>query len=164
MEHSVQRLYHCTLAPNLESIRKIGLLPRRGSLAAKFYPDAAELIYAVDEVHKGRLTSILTGQMAGTGLVRWSENYQFGDFKRDLVTHGAVVVFQSTAFCCRGNSENGGHPPSLEVGDWYSREPVSRTSIEREIVGQEMLDWPKPHEVDFTCRYRDRLRALSTGK
>lgn len=160
----MQKLYHCTLAQNLESIRKAGLLPRKGLLAEKFYPDAEKLIYAVDEDRKGRLIAIITGQMARNDLVQWSKSYQFEDFKNDLITHGAVVVFQTTAFCCRRNCKEPGHPPSVEVGDWYSRESVSNKSIEREMVGQEMLDWLKPHEMDFIYRYRDRLRSWCAGK
>jgi hypothetical protein len=50
------------------------------------------------------------------------------------------------------------HPPSVEVGDWYSSEGVSPENIERIIIGREMVDWLKPHEVDFRCRYRGILQ------
>jgi hypothetical protein len=164
MERQTRRLYHGTLAQNTESIRIAGLSPKKGLLAEKFSRQAGEFIYAVDDDRKGRLTAIIAGQIAINGLVQWSENYQFENFNSDLIAHGAVIVFRASTFCCRERFEEPGHPPSIEVGDWYSRESVSNKNIERVIIGKELLDWLDPHEKDFTCRYRDRLRALCADR
>ena len=153
----MQKLYHGTLARNLPSIRVHGLLPQKGSWTATFYKDAPDLVYAVDEERKGRLLAIITGQLARAGLVNLSDTYTFDDFKNDLAAHGAVIEFAAESFSCYETFSELTHPPSVEQGDWYSSEPVSADRIEQIVTGQEMVEWLKPHPVDFSCRYREIL-------
>jgi hypothetical protein len=147
------RLYHGTLARNISSIRAYGLLPQNGSWTAAFYPDAPDLVYAVNEDHQDRLMAIITGQIARAGLVQVSDAYAFEDFKHDLGVHGAAIVFTSTTFSCYEAFSDLKHPSSVEQGDCYSSVPVAADQIERIITGQEMVDWLNPHPVDFSCRY-----------
>jgi hypothetical protein len=159
----MQRLYHGTLARNVSSIRTYGLLPQNGSWTAAFYPDAPDLVYAVNEDHQGRLMAIISGQIARAGLVQVSDAYSFEDFKRDLGVHGAAIVFTSATFSCYETFSDLKHPPSVEQGDCYSSVPVAADQIETIITGQDMVEGLKPHEVDFSCRYlgilRDRFQA-----
>ena len=160
----MQKLYHGTLTRNITSIRAHGLVPQKGSLTRAFYSDAPDLLYAVDGDRKARLIAIVTGQLARSGIVRLSDGYTFGDFKNDLSTHGAVVVFATATFsCCEPFSELK-HPSSVEQGDWYSTKPVSIADIHQIMTGREMVDWLNPHEVDFNCRHRCILhdRNLNT--
>lgn len=152
-------VYHGTLAQNIQSIRRTGLSPRRGAWTTNFHSDAVELVYAVHENRKGRLIAIITGQIAKSGLVRFSNDYQFDDFRNDLAEHGAIIVVKATTFCCSENPSTRGHPAGVEPGDWYSRQPVGIEDIQRIMVGQEMLDWLNPHEMDFACRFREVLRV-----
>jgi hypothetical protein len=154
-------LYHGTLAENIQSIRNTGLLPRKGLWTANFHVNAPELVYAVDESRRGRLIAIITGQIAKTGLVRFSDQYDFDHFNNDLARYGAVVVITAAMFrSCLSFSERG-HPEGVEPGDWYSREPVGVENILEIIAGQEMIGWLKPHPIDFECRFREILRAGS---
>jgi hypothetical protein len=153
----MHKLYHGTLARNLTSIRAQGLRPQRGPWTMAFYPGAPDLVYAVAESGKGRLIAIVAGQIARAGLVHLSDSYSFDDFNADLGAHGAVVVLTPTTFSfCETNSELG-RPASVEPGDWYSHEPVSTDQIEGVMTGPEMVNWLKPHPVDFSCRYREIL-------
>jgi hypothetical protein len=154
----MNELYHGTLAQNLQSIRETGLRPQKGSWTSDFHSDAIALVYAVGENHRGRLSAVLTGQMAKAGLVQWSDNYQFGHFKSDLVEHCAVIVVSTARFSCYPDRFQAGHPPGSEPGDWYSREAIGIGDIKRILVGQEMLDWLKPSELDFMHRLREVLR------
>src|ERR1700730_1168778 len=97
----MRKLYFGTLAKNLPRIKQTALLPKKGLWSEKFHADASKLVYAVDETRKARLITIITGQMAKSNLLRWSNDYQFEDFKNDLIGHAAVVVFQTTTFCYR---------------------------------------------------------------
>jgi hypothetical protein len=152
-------LYHGTLATNVQQIETVGLLPRKGSWAAKFYPQASELVYAVAENRKGRLIVIIAGQMAKSGLIKWSTEYRFGDFNNDLVRHAAVVVVGQATFRHYPGAFESGHPPGAEPGDWYSHEPITKEHIRRIIVGEELLEWIRPNEMDFTHRIRDMLQT-----
>jgi hypothetical protein len=145
-------LYHGTLRQNLPSIRDHGLRPQRG--AARFQPDAAALVYAVDDEHRSSAILAIAGQMAEAGLIKKLENYLFDDFKSDLVEHGAVIILKATTFHHYPWSFESGHPTGAEPGNWYSSESVS---IEREMIGKEMLAWLKPSEQDFIHRYREHI-------
>jgi hypothetical protein len=147
-------LYHGTLRRNVSSIRATGLLPQRGAWASRFCPDAAALVYAVDDEHRSSATLAVAGQMAKAGLIQRSENYQFDDFKSHLIEHGAVIVVKATTFRCYPWSFEQGHPTGAEPGNWYSLEPVT---VESEMIGKEMLAWLKPSEQDFIHRYRDHI-------
>jgi hypothetical protein len=147
-------LYHGTLRRNVPSIRDAGLRPQRGAWAARFQPDAAALVYAVDDEHRSSAILAIAGQMAKVGLIQRSENYSFDDFKNDLIEHGAVIVVNATTFRHCPWSFESGHPIGAEPGNWYSSECVS---IENEMIGKEMLAWLKPSEQDFIHRYRDRI-------
>jgi hypothetical protein len=158
MTHPVmQKLYHGTLAQNLPSIREQGLMPQAGSWTAAFYEKAPNLVYAVDEDRKGRLIAIITGQIARAGLVHLPDTYTFENFKHDFAGHGAVIKFTSATFSCYEPFSELKHPPSVEQGDWYSSEPVSADHIEQIITGTEMVEWLKPHPVDFSGRYHEIL-------
>lgn len=91
-------LYHGTLARNVPSIRKLGLLPQRGSWTSGFRPEASKLVYAVDDQHRGRLVTYITGQISKSNLVDFFDDYQFDDFKQDLIKLGAIVVIKTTRF------------------------------------------------------------------
>ena len=91
-------LYHGTLRRNVPSIRDTGLRPQRGAWAARFHPDAAALVYAVDDEHRSSAILAIAGQMAKAGLIQESEKYSFDDFKNDLIEHGAVIVVKATTF------------------------------------------------------------------
>jgi hypothetical protein len=160
MERPTRKLYHGTLAQNVQAIREQGLLPRKGSWTESFHENAVDLVYAVDEDRRARIVPAITGQMAKHGLVRWSDDYQFVSFYNDLIAHGAVVVFNAATFCCYPpNLFKAGHPAGTEPGDCYSHESVGSEAIERVMIGQEMLDWLKPiAHADFTYRYREILR------
>jgi hypothetical protein len=147
-------LYHGTLRRNVPFIRDIGLRPQRGAWAARFHPDASDLVYAVDDKHRSSAILAVSGQMAGAGLIQASTNYSFNDFKSDLIEHGAVIVVKATTFRSYPWSFEPGHPIGAEPGNWYSAEPVS---VESEILGEEMLAWLKPSEQDFIHRYRDHI-------
>jgi len=154
----MRELYHGTLAQNVPSIIKSGLLLQKGLWTSDFHSDASELVYAVDDSHRGKLITIITGQIAKCGLLRCSDNYLFDDFKADLMQHGAVVIIRAAAIFRRYPDHfESGHPPGTEPGDWYSREPVSVDNIQRIMTGQGMLDWLEPSECDFTHRLRDIL-------
>jgi hypothetical protein len=157
----MNELYHGTLAQNIESIRKIGLLPRRGSWTAGFHSNASELVYAVDESRRGRIIVAITGQMAKADLVRWSDDYQINHFNNDLAKHGAVVVIRTATFRSYPGSFESGHPPGTEPGDWYSCQSVGVEEIQGIMIGQEMLSWLQPHEMDFAYRYSEILRTSS---
>jgi len=159
----MNELYHGTLARNLPAIRKAGLLAQKGSWTVDFHSEAAELVYAVDESRRGRVIVAITGQMAKSGLVQWSENYQFDHFNADLTKHGAVVVVSAVSFSSYSAQFEQGHPPGAEPGDWYSRQSVSLNDIQRIMIGHEMLDWLKPDEMDFAYRFRDILRNRCRG-
>jgi hypothetical protein len=160
MERPVLKLYHGTLAQNLQSIREQGLLPRRGLWTESFHESAVKLVYAVEEDRKARIIPAIAGQMAKHGLVRWSDDYQFGDFCEDLTKHGAIVAINAISFSCYPpNIFRSGHPAGTEPGDCYSREPVGVDAIEGVMTGQEMLDWLRPiADEDFKYRYREILR------
>jgi RNA:NAD 2'-phosphotransferase (TPT1/KptA family) len=91
-------LYHGTLRRNVPSIRETGLQPQRGLWAARFHPNAAALVYAVDDEHRSAAILAVAGQMAKAGLVRVSESYLFDDFKNDLIEHGAILVVKACTF------------------------------------------------------------------
>jgi hypothetical protein len=147
-------LYHGTLRRNVPSIRGTGLQPQRGAWAARFHPNAADLVYAVDDEYRSSAILAIAGQMAKAGLVQRSENYPFDDFKNDLIEHGAVIAVNATTFCHYPWSLAPGHPTGAEPGNWYSSEPVS---VEGEMIGEGMLAWLKPSEQDFNLRYRDHI-------
>jgi hypothetical protein len=145
-------LYHGTLRRNVPSIRATGLRPQRGRWAAHFHPDAAALVYAVDDKHRSSAILAIAGQMDKVGLIKRLEYYSFDDFNSDLIEHGVVIVVKATTFSrYPGSSLESGHPCGTEPGNWYSSEPVS---VESEMIGKEMLAWLKPNEQDFICRYR----------
>jgi len=117
------------------------------------------LVHAVDDQHRGALVVAIAGQIADAGLVRKSANYSFGDFKNDLLEHGAVVVLKATSFSHYPSSSElaqaeATYPPGAEPDTWYSSEPVS---IEGEMIGQEMLAWLRPNKEDFRYRVQDVL-------
>jgi hypothetical protein len=149
-------LYHGTLRRNVPSIRATGLQPQRGSWAARFHRNAADLVYAVDDQHPASALLAIVGQMTKAGLAQWSENYSFDDFKNHLIEHGAVLVVKATTFRHHPwTFETSGHPIGAEQGNWYSSEPVS---IESEMIGKDMLALLKPNEQEFILgRYRIRL-------
>jgi hypothetical protein len=156
----VDKLYHGTLLRNVHSIRTKGLLPQKGLWTAGFHLDAVELVYAADEDHKGSFLVAIAGQMTKSGLVEWSDKYQFGDFKNDLIQHGAVVVVVARATFRRYPDHfQSGHPSGTEPGNWYSQEFVPSKDIEGILTGQEMLDWLKPSEADFRYRFSDILAS-----
>jgi hypothetical protein len=176
IELPMHKLYHGTLAQNIQSIRDKGLLPRNGLWTEVFHKNAVDLVYAVDEGRDRRPRIILAiiGQMAKSGLVQWTDDYQIVDFNNDLTAHGAVVVIKAASFCrYPPKSEILGHPrakpvvrhpPGTEPGDWYSRDPVSIQAIEGVMIGKEMLDWLGPiNDTDFTCRYREVLRKYDSS-
>jgi hypothetical protein len=160
----MSRLYHGTLARNVQSIRTTGLLPRKGLWTAGFHSDAAELVFAVDENHQHRLILAITGQMAKADLARWTESYQFGHFNDDLIKHGAVVIVGAEKFSPYppGRFETG-HPLGTEPGDWYSRRPISIDDIQEIMTEQAMLDWLKPSVTEFVHSYREVLRTYCLG-
>ena len=143
--------YHGTLRRNIASIKQDGLLSRTGILARDYHEDAVDHVYAVSEDRKGRLIRIITHQMGIAGLVSLTEGYQFNDFKNDLAAHGAVFTLNQIGFV---ECDENGNPPGAEMGDWYKKESVSVLNIRKVIVGQRLLDWLNPNEVDF--KYRDR--------
>jgi len=149
-------LYHGTLRRNVPSIRETGLQPQRGLWAARFHPNAAALVYAVDDEHRSAAILAVAGQMAKAGLVRVSESYLFDDFKNDLIEHGAILVVKACTFRRYPWAFESGHPTGAEPGNWYSPEPVS---IESVMTGQEMLAWLGPTEQDFALRYRHHMRG-----
>jgi hypothetical protein len=147
-------LYHGTLRRNVPSIRDAGLRPQRGAWATRFHPDAAALVYAVDEEHRSSAILAIAGQMAKAGLIQESEDYSFDDFKNNLMEHGAVIVVKATTFSRYPWSFESRHPTGAEPGNWYSSDSVR---IESEMIGKEMLAWLKPSEQDFIHRYRDHI-------
>jgi hypothetical protein len=147
-------LYHGTLRRNLPSIRDNGLQPRRGAWAARFDPNAIDLVYAVDDEHRSAAIFAIGGQMAKAGLIQASKNYSFDDFKNDLIEHGAVIVVKATSFLGHPWSSHSRLPTGAEPGNWYSSKPVTGES---EMVGEEMLAWLKPCEQDFICGGRDHI-------
>jgi hypothetical protein len=157
----MQKLYHGTLARNIPSIRAHGLVPQKGSWTKAFYNDAPDLVYAVAEDRKGRLIGIITGQLALSGIGRLSDGYTFDDFRHDLSTHGAVVVFVSATFCCCEPFSEFKYPSSIEQGDWYSTESVGSADIDQIMTGRVMVEWLHPHPVDFHYRYRCILDRYS---
>jgi hypothetical protein len=154
MDSDPRRLYHGTLLRNVPSIRDSGLQPQRGSWATRFHPDAAALVYAVDEEHKSRAMLAVGGQVARVGLIQRSENYSFEVFKNDLVQHGAVIVVKAAPFRRYPGFFESGHPIGAEPFDWYSSEPVR---VESEVVGEAMLAWLAPSEEDFVYRFRNHF-------
>jgi hypothetical protein len=157
-------LYHGTLLRNLPSIRASGLRPQKGPWAAHFHAKAEALVFAVDDERKSRLIQAIGGQMTKAGLLRVTDDYPFDDFKSDLAEHGAVLVVKATAF--RQNpptikyrwGNNPGHPAGTEPGDWYSSESVS---VERELIGEEMMAWLNPSESNFMYQHRPGLAEAS---
>lgn len=154
----MDQLYHGTLARNIPSIQKTGLLPQRSVWTAKFHAEATELVYAVDQSRIGRLTVIITGQMASSDLIEYSADYQFGQFVDDLARHGAIVVLRPEKFRCCSDFSEKGHPQGVEPGDWYSDQAVSTDDIRQTISGPQIIDWLKPHPMDFELRFRNILR------
>jgi hypothetical protein len=152
-ERLMDKLYHGTLAQNLPSIREQGLLPKNGPLTASYHGnDAANLVFAIEENRKGLLVKIMIQQIIKAGLVSVSDVYHFDDFKRDFITHGALVIVNKNLFNCYGFTDDPHeHPVGVERGDRYSRDPVR---IEGEMVGQEMLDWLHIIETNFDDDYR----------
>jgi hypothetical protein len=148
----MQKLYHGTLTKNLASIRAQGLVPKIGSTTAGYHKNAVDLVYAVDEGRKARLVNIITQQLMNSCLIRWSPDYQFDDFKSDLIGSDKFTFYPGVIFHPLQPSE---HPPGAEPGDWYSCEPVK---IEGEIVGDEMLGWFELTESNFTHDYQALLR------
>jgi len=148
-------LYHGTLRRNIPSIRDTGLRPQSGAWAGHFHPDAAALVYAVDDEHRSAAILAIAGQMAKAGLIRDPGNCSFDDFKNALIEHGTVVVVKATTFRRYPWSFESGHPTGAEPGNWYSSESVS---IEREMIGREMLDWLNPSGDDFIYRYALAIR------
>jgi hypothetical protein len=114
-------LYHGTLRRNVPSIRDTGLRPQRGAWAARFHPNAADLVYAVDDEHKSSAILAIAGQMAKAGLIQGSKNYSFDDFKNDLTERGAVIVVNATTFRRYPWSFEPGHPTGAEPGNWYRK-------------------------------------------
>jgi hypothetical protein len=153
-------LYHGTLAINVPSIRKLGLLPQKGNWTSKFRPSASELVYAVDYEHIGRLVVYISGQMAKSNLVQISGNYEFDHFTNDLIQYAALVMIRTQRFSQYPTHLTEAHPSGPEPGDWYSYEPVLVDEIQRIVTGQEMLHWLRPTEADFT----ERLRYVLRGK
>jgi hypothetical protein len=153
-------LYHGTLRRNIPSIRDAGLQPQRGAWSGRFHPDAPPLVYAVDAEHRSAAILAIAGHMAKAGLIEESENYSFNNFKNDLIEHGAIVVVKAQGFYHYPWAFESRHPAGAEPGNWYSFESVS---IEREMIGEEMLAWLQPSEQDFAHRYRDHIRARSAS-
>jgi hypothetical protein len=147
-------LYHGTLRQNLPYIRDRGLLPQRGPWTGNFHVNPADLVFAVDDEHNSAAILAIAGQMAKAGLVQCGKNYSFEAFKNDLIEHGAVIVVRATTFRHYPWSFEPGHPIGAEPGNWYSSDPVN---VESEMIGREMLAWLKPHEQDFSLRYRDHI-------
>jgi hypothetical protein len=146
-------LYHGTLRRNVPSIRATGLQPRRGAWAEHFHPNAADLVYAVDDQHPASALLAIVGQMTKARLAHWTENYTFDAFNKDLIEHGAVVVVKPISFRHHPWTFNtSGHPQGVEQGNWYSSEPVN---IESELIGRDMLNLLRPSEQEFILgRYR----------
>jgi hypothetical protein len=96
------------------------------------------------------------------GLIRWSSDYCFDDYKNDLIKHGAVVVVKAATFRRYPDFFESGHPSGAEPGDWYSLEPIGLDGIQEIMIGQDMLDWLEPSEPDFTYRLCNVLRMRST--
>jgi hypothetical protein len=159
MERPIRKLYHGTLAQNVPSIQKSGLLPQKGGWSGRFHADAVDLVYAIDETEgrTKRVALAIIGQMLKVGFVQWTDDYQLENLKADLAEHGAVVVVQSASFISYPPYvEQPGHPIGAEPGDWYSRDTVSVEGIARIITGQELLEWlsPEPSEFEFEYTYR----------
>jgi hypothetical protein len=154
----MDKLYHSTLARNVPSIRKLGLLPQRGLWTADYHSKAEALVYATNESHRGKLATIMAGQLAKAGFVQWSEKYQFDHFKNDLFEHCAIIILKVDKLHCYPDRFEAGHPDGTEPGDWYSRQVISVEEILGVLTGQELLDWLEPSEPDFTYRLRDVLR------
>jgi hypothetical protein len=154
-------LYHATLARNVPSIEADGLVPQKGPWTSAFHLDAAELVFAVGEDHLGRLPKILVGQMGKAGLVKWSDEYQFAQFKNDLIHHAAIIVLKAVKFDHYPDDAKFGHPSGAEAGDWYSREIIRVDDILKIMVGQELYDWLRPSEMNFTYDWREILRQYS---
>jgi hypothetical protein len=157
----MDKLYHGTLARNVPSIRKAGLLPQKGLWTADYHSEAEALVYATSENHRGKLTTIMAGQLAKAGFVHWSEQYEFDHFKNDLISHCAIIIVKVDRFRCYPDHFEAGHPSGTEPGDWYSREVISTEEIQGVLTGQKLLDWLKPSAPDFTYRLRDVLRSGS---
>jgi len=151
----MRKLYHGTLTRNIEKIREEGLQPRPGSVTTAYYEDAAEIVCAADENHRGCLTRIIIQQMVNARLIRWSSDYALEDFKRDLIEHVTIVVVSADHFSCCSDMPK--CPKGVETGDWYSCDPVP---IQAEMTGQMMLDWLPLSETNFTHDYRKLLRRL----
>ena len=134
------------------------MLPHKGLWTTDFHSDADALVYAVSQKHLGKLNAVLTGQMAKAGLVQWSDNYDYTQFRSDLIKHVAIIAVSAEKFCCYPDRFENGHPPGAEPGDWYSRDTIGVEGIRRIMIGQEMFDWLKPSELDFTHRLREVLR------
>jgi len=158
----MSNLYHGTLARNVQSIRKTGLLPRKGLWMTNFHSDAAELVFAADGNHRHRLILAITGQMTKASLIVCDDNYQFEDFNADLLKHGAVVEVGMATFSSYPPERFvSGHPQGTEPGDWYSREPISIDDIHGIMTGQEMRDWLNPSATEFIHTYREVLRSCA---
>ncbi|MGO9050235.1 MAG: hypothetical protein ACLQFW_25700, partial [Xanthobacteraceae bacterium] len=136
----MDKLYHSTLARNVQSIMTIGLLPKKGLWTADFHWDAKELVYAADENHRGSLIVVVAGQMAKSRLVQWSDHYQFGHFSNDLNKRGAIIVVRRATFRHYPDHFEHGHPSGTEPGNWYSREPIGTEHIQGIMTGREMLN------------------------
>ena len=155
----MRELYHGTLAQNVPSIKKLGLLPQKGRWASGFRQNAAKLVYAVDSERRGRLVTYITGQIAKCNRVQCSDHYRFDDFKEDLIELGAIVIIKTARFTQYPSHYLNAHQSGPEPGDWYSHEPVSAEEIQTIVAGSDILDWLRPSEPDFTYRLRDVLRG-----
>jgi hypothetical protein len=124
----------------------------------EYHCDPVELVYAVSNPHSWRLIAAMIGQMVGKRLVDITDSYQFEDFRNDLLTHGAVIVFRSSTFIHRPDSCEGGHPRGAEKLDWYSREAVDPERFESVMTGRDMLRCLKLGKEDFTARRDELLR------
>jgi hypothetical protein len=156
------KLFHGTLAQHVPSIQKSGLLPQKGGWSGRFYEDAVDLVYAVDET-KGRTKRVvlaIIGQMLKVGLIQWTEDYELKNLKVDLAEYGAVVVVQSASFIpYPPYIEQPGHPIGAEPGDWYSHETIGVEDVTGVITGPELLEWlnPEPSEFEFEHIYHHIL-------
>jgi hypothetical protein len=149
-------LYHGTLRRNLSSIMEKGLLPQKGEWAGSYYKDASDLVYAIGRDRRGLLLPIITAQIARAGLVEWSEDYRFDQYKEDFASHGAIVLVKTTApfrICVEH-----GNPPGAEQGDWYSTEPITIEHVEKTVVGSKLFNWINLSNEEFVYRLRGIIR------
>ena len=149
-------LYHGTLRRNLSSIIEKGLLPQKGEWVGSYYKDAFDLVYATGQDRIGRLLPIITAQIAIAGLVEWSEDYRYEQYKEDFATHGAIVLVRPTAPFLLCNED--GNPPGAEQGDWYSFELITVEHIEKTVVGSELFKWVNLSNEEFVYRLRGMIR------